>query len=589
MRREARGRGVVRCHRGGSRPRKRARKSRVAFAEGEESCRKQVMKTSFQRVDLGNDTDGGDEDTTPRSHCNKPLSLVAQAKLTVAAALVDARRNLSSLDSSPRDLWILFVLKLGDSYSYFAVSQVMVLYLHTEFGISDVEAGAAYGLWGVAITFWGLLCSVLNDALGVRRALQIGFALSVASYVLLAFATSRTFLYLILFVLLPLGNSLGIPMLGIGVKQNTNTANRGFAFGLFYAIMNLAAFVSGPVIDALTLGLGPAGLVLTSTSRFSANRCVVLSAALSSLSCLVVACTQLRGVPPTLSKDKGGQPQSLAERRAALWSLVSSPTFARFCALTLLLVNLNAVFRHLDATFPTFVVRTFGPDAPKGMLYSINPLIIMLLVPVVGATCTSVKNFDMIKWGGWLTALAPFCLAASVSIPGCVGMVVLLSLGEAVWSPRTYDYTYSVAPDGQEAAFSALASAPLFAAKVPVGLLSGWLLETFCPESGQKRGSTLWAIVGLVTLTSPLLISLLESRIREPDKAPASVAAGAGVDKGLELPGVPVLGPAGGCAASGAAAEAKAEAEAEEREKEREGEMGAGEGQDLGMSSHNLL
>ena len=43
-------------------------------------------------------------------------------------------------------------------------------------------------------------------------------------------------------------------------------------------------------------------------------------------------------------------------------------------------------------------------------------------------------------------------------------MVVLLSLGEALWSPRTYDYSMSVAPVGQEAIFTALAAAPLFAA-----------------------------------------------------------------------------------------------------------------------------
>lgn len=545
---------------------------------------------AFHQVCDGDDYDG-DSSTTPRS----PMSFVNRAKSSLIAMVVTVRQNLASLDSSPRDLYIMFVLKLGDSYSYFAVSQVMVLYIHHEFGISDVEAGAAYGLWGVAITFWGLMCSVANDALGVRRALMIGFTLSTASYVLLACATSKAFLYFVLFALLPLGNSLGIPMISIGIKQNTTQSNRGFAFGLFYAIMNLAAFISGPVIDALTLGLGPAGLQVTPTARFSANRCVVLTAALSSFCCLMVACILLRAAP--VSKDEEGQEApSWEERRAALWKLVSSPTFARFCVLTLLLVNLNAIFRHLDATLPTFVVRTFGANAPKGTLYAINPLMIMLLVPLVQALSTHVANFDMIKWGGWVTAIAPLSLAASVSIPGCVGMVVLLSLGEAVWSPRTYDYTYSVAPDGQEAAFSALASAPLFAAKVPVGLLSGWLLETFCPENGPKRGNVLWGIIALVTLTSPLLITLLESRIREPDK-PQAAAGGAGKEAeemGLELSGVcvgvedvgegagagvSVLGPPGGYAAAAA-----------ERERERERKGWAGEGQDLGSSSsHNLL
>jgi hypothetical protein len=39
--------------------------------------------------------------------------------------------------------------------------------------------------------------------------------------------------------------SMGIPMLTVGIKRYTNTDNRGFAFGLFYSVMNIAAFVSG--------------------------------------------------------------------------------------------------------------------------------------------------------------------------------------------------------------------------------------------------------------------------------------------------------------------------------------------------------
>ena len=39
--------------------------------------------------------------------------------------------------------------------------------------------------------------------------------------------------------------SMGIPMLTVGIRRYTNTENRGFAFGLFYSVMNIAAFVSG--------------------------------------------------------------------------------------------------------------------------------------------------------------------------------------------------------------------------------------------------------------------------------------------------------------------------------------------------------
>lgn len=94
---------------------------------------------------------------------------------------------------------------------------------------------------------------------------------------------------------------------------------------------------------------------------------------------------------------------------------------------------------------------------------------------------------------------------------------VVLSLGEAIWSPRTYDYMISVAPEGKEATFAALSSAPLFLAKLPVGFLSGYLLNKYMPEGGKTNGNLLWLTIGLVTLSSPISICLLERCIREPE------------------------------------------------------------------------
>jgi len=77
-----------------------------------------------------------------------------------------------SLRGSPRELYISLVLKFCESYGYFALSQILVIYLHTEFDATDVEAGTAYGTWGLCITFWGLACAIFNDRLGVRWSTQ---------------------------------------------------------------------------------------------------------------------------------------------------------------------------------------------------------------------------------------------------------------------------------------------------------------------------------------------------------------------------------------------------------------------------------
>jgi len=48
-----------------------------------------------------------------------------------------------------------------------------------------------------------------------------------------------------------------------------------------------------------------------------------------------------------------------------------------------LLVGVRALFRHLDATWPKFFLRTFGPSAPFGTVYALEPFLIITLVPLL--------------------------------------------------------------------------------------------------------------------------------------------------------------------------------------------------------------
>lgn len=187
------------------------------------------------------------------------------------------KESFRSLDSCPKEIWINFILKFFESYSYFAISQILVIYLHTEFGVGDIEAGTAYGTWGLAITVWGLLTAWINDNLGVRKSLLVGFSISAVGYLLLATATSKIQVYITLFGVLPIGNAMGIPMLTVGIRRYTNIMNRGFAFGLFYAVMNVAAFLSGPVVDIFNIYLNHDRGIMIFDRVWSGNRLVILT------------------------------------------------------------------------------------------------------------------------------------------------------------------------------------------------------------------------------------------------------------------------------------------------------------------------
>jgi hypothetical protein len=67
-----------------------------------------------------------------------------------------------------RELWLTYAVKALESYSYFSMSLIYVIYLTDNFGVGDVSAGASYGIWGMLIVLWGVVLGPAIDYLGAQ-------------------------------------------------------------------------------------------------------------------------------------------------------------------------------------------------------------------------------------------------------------------------------------------------------------------------------------------------------------------------------------------------------------------------------------
>ncbi|GAB4823238.1 hypothetical protein N2152v2_010284 [Parachlorella kessleri] len=412
------------------------------------------------------------------------------------AAYQQTRAGFSSLSGSPRDLYIIFAVKVLESYNYFSLSRSMTLYLTEEFGISDYRAGTLYGLWGTLLTAYGFLLGGAIDILGVKLSLILCFLLNIGSRFVMASTNSPWLMLVMLFGPNTIAGALGVPVMTIGVKRFTHENNRGFAFSLFYSLMNVAALAQGMLMDVFRLGLkhgfnlpsfGEHSLLNSGFRMFLASGAIVSveetllehGTAAEGLGGMLVARKRLHDdAQLSSSSSEHGSPSKvklrgkLAAGLEAVKAVLASRGFWKYMCMCVFTVNLKSIFRHLDATLPKMQLRAFGCDTPIGLIYSINPAMIVLLVPVVGAMTTGFQHFDMIHLGGYISALSPFWIVAFNTEWSTALFVAMLSLGEAVWSPRWYDYSMSIAPEGREGVFTALASAPLFAAMLPTGVPS---------------------------------------------------------------------------------------------------------------------
>ncbi len=220
---------------------------------------------------------------------------------------------------------------------------------------------------------------------------------------------------------------------------------------------------------------------------------------------------------PLKEAEKTSNPLKVA------FGVMSEKSFWRFMLFVGLLVFVKLIFSHSHFTFPKYSLREMGESFPLGAFQAINPILIIVLVPIATAMTRHRSAFNIIVLGSIVSALSPFVLVLGPSYTTILGMIILLSIGECLWSPRLYEYTASIAPRGREASYMGMSSLPMFFAKMVVGPMSGYLLATYCPPHGPRHSWVMWLIIGLTTLVGPVLILVLRPVIEGRARGSAAV------------------------------------------------------------------
>jgi hypothetical protein len=183
-----------------------------------------------------------------------------------------------------------------------------------------------------------------------------------------------------------------------------------------------------------------------------------------------------------------------------------------------LLSLVRMMFQHMHFTWPKYVLREQGDSFPIGTVWSLNSMLILFMAPLGTALTRHRKPFEVLVLGATISALSPFVLCFGSSMPYQIGMILVLTVGEALWSPRLYEYNLSIAPRGRETTYVSLAALPYFLAKFLVGPTSGYLLSTYVPAEGERHPGVLWAIIGVSTLIGPIGIWLGRRWINKSDR-----------------------------------------------------------------------
>ncbi len=173
------------------------------------------------------------------------------------------------------------------------------------------------------------------------------------------------------------------------------------------------------------------------------------------------------------------------------------------------LIPVQTLFAHNWLTMPYYINRAFGgTDVGENFEFfsNINPILIFVLTPLVAAVTSRAKVYTMMVLGTLVMALPTFLLALPPSPVFLLVYILLMSVGEAMWSPRFLQLVAEIAPEGKTGAYMGIAQLPWFLTKVVTGFYSGYFLSQYCPKLGPQNPGTLWFIYGCIAMLTPLAL-----------------------------------------------------------------------------------
>lgn len=463
--------------------------------------------------------------------------------------------QLKTLRSSPREMWIVaLLLKATLAASYFTLASMLVAYFEFEYGYSDTDATWLYGVFGCGISLFSLFTGPLIDAIDIRRSLVLGSLFSAVGMVMLGLSFQNGFVFMLaMYVFIPMGVSLGLPVCEVGTDRYTYAANNSFVYSLGYASMNAGGGLGSLLFYAVTRAIDSEhadGEVPFHGRELSARRlmiivCGVISAITGLLAALTVGdvfVDEHGHVRPKPPPESGSASERIFEHRryadrteivvlepSDRWNVretidgtlhwlcndlpktLRDVDLLRMSFFTLLTLFPRHVFQQLNTTLILYLYRVFGKNAPVALFVAINPNLTCILTPLAGLLTARFDIYRVIIAGSFISSCGVLMLAIGTPSYATVAVsLAVFTVGEAIYSPQITKYIMKLSPKDKKGQYSALSGAPIFLGKIFVALLSGDLLETRCPADNVNvsRCNTIWSYIAAVSFVGPLALFL---------------------------------------------------------------------------------
>jgi len=406
-------------------------------------------------------------------------------------------RDFKVLKETRSEYWGIQIINFLDCTFYFAMLTIASVFLSEDLGLNDERAGYTITVFTSATTILLFVSGMFTDWLGIKKSMfasQFALLLLRLGMVFVGITPSLPHRGLIagaLFFLMAPFMAAVQTVFQSSCARFTTKRSRSAGFNLWYLFMNVGAAAGGYSIDFVRLQLKLPNVHIFSMGVATAVLCLIATA-------LLVRREEQLAADDEVKEDAKA---AVVERKnpvQILKAMVHESAFYRLLVLIALILGVRAVFTYIYLLMPKYWLRVIGPDAAIGTLNMINPIGIVIGLILFIPITNRFNIFNMLVYGAMVSALslAPMALPwqwygtgiAQAHYMMAILCMILLTIGEVIWSPKLNEYTAAIAPKGQEGTYLGMSLIPWFLAKTFVSLLSGHMLERWSPEKVDVNG-----------------------------------------------------------------------------------------------------
>lgn len=390
--------------------------------------------------------------------------------------------------------WIANALELFERLAFYGSKAVLAVFLAEKVGLPN-DAGTLTGIFSGVIYALPILAGVLVDRFGFRKTLMACFFIFSIGYFLIGLAgmqageifttvvDKKTYaLSVLLFT--AIGGSLIKPCIVGTVAYTSRPDMRSVGFSIYYTLVNFGGAIGPLLAYPIRVNIGiEYVLIMSSITSF-----------------LMMIGTWLFFKEP-VPYDGATQEQRTFGKVFRDMAMVF--TNFRFITFLVIFSGFWLMFWQIFMLLPFYGKDILGFEEFE-ILETIDAVCIILLTIPVTALVKKWKPINAMILGFSFATLSWLVIGALGTVTATFIGIAMFALGEAIQSPRFYEYVSSLAPKGQVGTFMGFAFLPVAIGAFGAGPISDWLRTTYM----ETNPSQMWYIVSAIGGTSTILMIL---------------------------------------------------------------------------------